>query len=122
MSPFLRRPVAMTLQAEGAALGILCTYLYAQTGTGWGMFAVLLLVPDLLMLGYLAGPRWGALCYNMSHSTVLPIALAGTGWATQAPMMLGVALIWGAHIGFDRAIGYGLKYASGFRATHLGRV
>ncbi|MCS4316879.1 hypothetical protein M2407_001178 [Serratia sp. BIGb0234] len=39
---------------------------------------------------------------------------------TQQPHWLMAALIWGAHIGFDRALGYGLKYASGFADTHLG--
>ncbi|MGQ7476239.1 DUF4260 family protein [Streptococcus suis] len=29
-------------------------------------------------------------------------------------------LIWLAHIGWDRAFGYGLKYESGFKHTHLG--
>jgi hypothetical protein len=33
-----------------------------------------------------------------------------------------IAMIWLAHIGFDRALGYGLKYASGFGFTHLGRI
>ena len=37
-------------------------------------------------------------------------------------LVLAVALVWCAHIGFDRALGYGLKYAAGFRETHLGRL
>jgi hypothetical protein len=27
-----------------------------------------------------------------------------------------------AHIGIDRALGYGLKYSAGFGFTHLGRI
>ena len=82
----------------------------------------MLLVPDLAMLAYAAGPRLGAACYNAAHSLIGPAALAALGvWAAQ-PTPLSLALIWAAHIGIDRMLGYGLKYASGFRATHLGRV
>jgi hypothetical protein len=38
------------------------------------------------------------------------------------PIAGSVALIWLAHIGFDRALGYGLKYKAGFGFTHLGRI
>ncbi len=30
-------------------------------------------------------------------------------------------MIWCAHIGFDRAFGYGLKYSAGFGFMHRGR-
>ncbi|MGB3247179.1 MAG: DUF4260 domain-containing protein [Sulfitobacter sp.] len=116
------QPVRMILQAEGALLGLVCTMIYAQTGAGWLLFALLLLGPDLAMLGYLAGDRIGALCYNIGHTYLTPAALAALGYATGVDGSLPIALIWGAHIGFDRAIGYGLKYASGFKVTHLARV
>ncbi len=85
-------------------------------------FTLLFLVPDIFMLGYLAGPRIGAALYNAGHSYLGPLILAGVGSLANAQMPLLIALIWGAHIGIDRAIGYGLKYGSGFKDTHLGRV
>lgn len=84
-------------------------------------FAALFLAPDVAFLGYLAGPRVGAAAYNTTHSTLGPLALAAIG-VLYAPDAMPLALIWLAHIGFDRALGYGLKYGSAFADTHLGRV
>jgi hypothetical protein len=83
---------------------------------------VLLLAPDLGMLGYLAGNRAGAVTYDLLHTTVLPIALALYGFLGDHTGPLSLGLIWLAHIGVDRLLGYGLKYSSGFKDTHLGRV
>lgn len=74
------------------------------------------------MLGYLAGPRPGALAYNLAHSHVVPALVGGAGFAAGNEAALAVALVWVAHIGFDRALGYGLKYPTGFTATHLGAI
>ena len=74
------------------------------------------------MLGYLAGNRTGALCYNLGHSYLAPLALAAGGTLMGVELPLSLALVWGAHIGLDRAMGYGLKYAAGFLQTHLGRI
>jgi hypothetical protein len=106
------------LQAEGAALLGVATLAYAQTGAGWGMFALLFLLPDVAMLGYLHGPRSGAAIYNMGHSTIGPLALCLLGWVAS-PMALALGLIWLAHVGFDRLAGYGLKYGDAFTHTHL---
>lgn len=74
------------------------------------------------MLGYLAGSRLGAITYNVLHTTVGPAALAVIGILTESPAATSVALVWFAHIGLDRMLGYGLKHPSGFRETHLGRI
>jgi hypothetical protein len=74
------------------------------------------------MAGYAFGNRVGAACYNVAHSYLAPLALAGAGHLAGWDNASAVALIWGVHIGADRAIGYGLKYGTGFRDTHLGRV
>ena len=113
--------VRLLLRLEGLALLAGAAALYGATGAPWWLFALLFLVPDLSMLGYLAGPRIGAAAYNAAHATLGPVALGLIGWAA-APGLLPFALIWLAHIGFDRVLGYGLKYASGFRDTHLGRI
>lgn len=86
------------------------------------MFLVLILSPDLVMLGYLAGKRIGAICYNVGHSYIGPILLAFLAFFLSHPLLAQLAMIWVAHIGFDRAIGYGLKYATDFKDTHLNRV
>jgi hypothetical protein len=74
------------------------------------------------MLGYLAGPRAGALIYNAAHSYVLALILTLAGHLTGSAATAAAGLIFIAHIGFDRALGYGLKYPSGFHDTHLGRL
>jgi hypothetical protein len=108
------------LRLEALALLVLALAAYAHGGYGWGRFGWLLFLPDLSMLGYLLNPRVGAACYNAAHSTVGPIALF---LASQLiPAAAPLALIWLAHVGMDRALGYGLKYASSFGDTHLGRV
>jgi hypothetical protein len=110
------------LRLEGAALLAAASAAYAWTGQSWWLFAMLFLGPDLGIAAYLAGPRIGALGYNLVHTTILPLVLAVAGLAWQAPLALALACIWLAHIGFDRALGYGLKEPTGFKDTHLGRI
>jgi hypothetical protein len=112
--------VRLWLRAEGLAVLALATYLYARGGHSWLLFAVLFLAPDLSFAGYLAGPRLGAAVYNALHSYVGPLILAAVVLAAGRPAAL--PLIWAAHIGFDRALGYGLKYPTAFGDTHLGAV
>jgi hypothetical protein len=110
------------LRLEGAVLLVAACLGYAQLGGGWGWFAALFLVPDLSMLGYLGGPRGGAAAYNLAHSYVTPALLALLSVLLAVPALSLGALIWVAHIGFDRMLGYGLKYGTAFGDTHLGRV
>ena len=114
--------VRTLLRLEGLAVLMHATAAYAQSGPGWGWFAVLFLLPDLSFLAYLAGSRAGAAAYNAAHSYAGPLLLLTMGMLGALPALLAVALVWCAHIGFDRALGYGLKYASGFGQTHLGRI
>ncbi len=115
--------VRILLRLEGATLFAGATWLYASWGGPWLLYLALFLAPDLSFLGYLAGPKIGAWVYNAAHSTLAPIAiLSAMKFGLISPYMLFPALIWLAHIGFDRALGYGLKYASGFGFTHLGRI
>jgi len=113
--------VRATLRLEGLLLVAAATATYFHLGLSGAMFGVLFLAPDLALLGYLAGARPGALAYNTTHSTIGPLALGAVA-LLAAPAALPFALIWLAHIGLDRALGYGLKYATGFAFTHLGRV
>jgi hypothetical protein len=111
--------VKILLRAEGLALLAAATAAYAHWGFSWLLFAALFLAPDLSFLAYSLGPRTGAAAYNLVHSTIVPIALGGLGLALGAPLAVAIALIALAHIGFDRALGYGLKYSAGFNDTHL---
>ena len=114
--------VRTLLRLEGAVVLGVALAAYAQFGAGWGVFALWLLAPDLSLLGYLAGPRTGAALYNAAHSYVGPLLLLALGVLAAMPWAVAGSLIWLAHIGMDHALGYGLKYASGFAATHLGRI
>jgi hypothetical protein len=110
------------LRLEGAAMLACASAAYSQVGQGWRLFALLFLVPDLSMLGYLAGRRIGAVSYNIGHSYLLPVSLGGLGLLLSQHLIVALSLIWIAHIGFDRMLGYGLKYPTAFGHTHLGVV
>jgi hypothetical protein len=112
--------VKILLRAEGFALLAVATAAYAHAGFSWLLFSALFLAPDLSFVAYLLGPRLGAAAYNLVHSSVVPLALGSVGLALDAPLAEAIALIALAHIGFDRALGYGLKYSAGFKETHLG--
>jgi hypothetical protein len=112
--------VRVWLRLEGAAVLVAAVALHAMLGASWLLFAALFLVPDVSFAGYAAGPRVGALAYNAVHSYVGPVLLAAA--LAIAGLNTAAALIWLAHIGLDRALGYGLKYASAFSDTHLGRI
>lgn len=109
-------------RAEGATLALVALIAYHLSGASWWLFAALILVPDISFAAYLAGPVTGAYGYNALHSWIGPalllVAASLAGW----PLGISVGLIWVAHIGSDRALGYGLKYTTGFRDTHLGRI
>ena len=107
------------LRLEGIVVFLAATAAYfAVEGPLW-LFLVLALAPDLSMLGYLAGDHVGSRVYNAFHTYVGPIALGVAGVALGIPTASWVALVWAAHIGADRAVGYGLKYPTGFKHTHL---
>ena len=114
--------VRWLLRLEGIALCALASAAYARWGMGWGVFAAAFLLPDVAFAGYLAGARIGAACYNATHSLAGPAVCLGLALATGGAAWAAAGLIWAAHIGFDRALGYGLKYAQGFGYTHLGRI
>jgi len=114
--------VRTILRLEGAAAFAAAVALYAHAGFSWPLFALLILAPDLAMLPYLIGPRAGAAAYNLAHTYALPLPPALAGFWFASPIVAALGLIWIAHIGMDRMLGYGLKYASGFADTHLGRI
>ncbi len=108
------------LRLEGLIVVAAAVLVYARGGNSWLLFGILFLSPDLSFAGYLRGPRVGAAIYNIFHSYIVPIALACGMW--MAGRSIEIPLIWVAHIGFDRLLGYGLKYPTGFGHTHLGKL
>lgn len=112
----------LLLRLEAAAVLMLALIFYARLGQGIRWFAMLFLTPDLSLAGYLAGRRAGAAIYNAAHSYIAPALLLGAAYITNYQPGLSCALIWMAHIGLDRMLGYGMKYDTGFADTHLGRI
>ena len=110
------------LRVEGGVLLATSALFYWVNGGSWVLFALLILAPDVSMLGYLLGKKVGAATYNLFHTYALPASLAVFGVLAGSPLEVSVALVWFAHIGMDRLLGYGLKYTSGFKDTHLDRV
>jgi len=112
----------LLLRLEGAAIAIAAVYMFHRLGGNWWWFAALILVPDVSFAAYFLGTRPGAIAYNAIHVLFVPVALALAGFLLPQFDLLSVALIWVAHIGIDRALGFGLKYGAGFGFTHLGRI
>jgi uncharacterized protein DUF4260 len=114
--------VRFLLRLEGLAILALCVYGFAVTQGPWLWFAVLFLVPDLALLGYVRNPKVGATAYNLVHTYATAAVLFAIALALNVPALTFAALILGSHIGLDRLIGFGLKYPSSGRDTHLQRV
>jgi hypothetical protein len=117
----LTRPSAL-LRFEEAALLLLTLFAYQHLHYSWLLFAILFLTPDLFMLGYLANVRLGAAAYNLAHTLTLPLALLLASYLQHWQLATQLALIWTAHISFDRLLGYGLKYPTFFKDTHLQHI
>jgi hypothetical protein len=111
------------LHLEGLALltGAVLAYWQLQPAAWW-LFIVLLLTPDLLMVGYFVNPKYGAIGYNLVHTIIVPFIVLGFAIFIGSSWGLAIGLIMLAHIGIDRTLGYGLKYVSNFKETHLNRV
>lgn len=121
MSVDLSRP-AVLLRLEGAAALALAVLLYRELGASWLMFVLLFLLPDLSIAAYFGGPKVGAAVYNAVHTYILPAGIYAFGFVTARPAAMLVAVVWAAHIGVDRLLGFGLKFRTGFRDTHLHTV
>jgi Domain of unknown function (DUF4260) len=112
----------LLLRLEGLVLFACAIALYVREDYSILALVLLFLAPDLSFLGLAGGPRVGAVAYDAAHTYVGPILLASVSAIVEwdAGVMLG--LIWLAHIGIDRALGYGLRYPDTFSETHLQRV
>ena len=114
----LTRPSAL-LRLEEALLLIAAIFAYQRLHSSWLLFALLFLTPDLFMLGYLLNVRQGAAIYNLAHTLTFPLAILFISYLLHWHLAPAIALIWTAHIAFDRLLGYGFKYPTHFKDTHL---
>jgi hypothetical protein len=117
----LTRP-SILLHIEEALLLLITIFAYQHLHYSWLLFSILFLTPDLFMLGYLINVRLGAATYNLVHTLTLPFALLLASYVLHWRLAPAIALIWIAHIAFDRLLGYGLKYPTYFKDTHLQRI
>ena len=118
----LARAPSYLLRAEGLAVMAAALTVYFYADYAWWLLLVLALAPDLSVVGFAVSPRVGTVAYNAVHTYFIPLLLGAIGVVAEADVAVQVALIWATHIGVDRTIGYGLKYPSGFKHTHLQRV
>jgi len=118
----VRGGVRWLLRGEALAIMVATTVAFFASGASPWLYAVVFFMPDLSFAAYTISARIGAAAYNAVHSYILAVLLGGLGWLLGVDLLWQVALILGAHAGFDRSLGYGLKYASGFGHTHLGSI
>ena len=112
-----------TLRLEGLMIFGASLFIYHHMAMGsWTLFLLLFFLPDMGLLGYLSNNVIGAVTYNITHTYVTPLCLGGMFYLLGVPEWHYVVVIWISHIGFDRALGFGLKYPSGFKNTHLGEI
>jgi len=111
-----------TLALEEIGLFGLSLFMYVQLPYGWGLFALLILLPDLAMLGYLVNTSVGAIAYNVAHHRGLALLLWGVGYYVGVSWLMLVGVILFSHASMDRIVGYGLKYADAFKHTHLQEI
>jgi hypothetical protein len=115
-------PPGVLLRIEGGCLLGISLLCYRELHASWILFAALLLVPDVSLAGYLAGTKVGARIYNLVHTLAGALIFIGAAVVTKHAALLPYGLIWLAHIGMDRMLGFGLKYETRFNETHLQRV
>lgn len=110
------------IKLEQIALFAFSIFLFSYTNFAWWWFPLLILLPDISMLGYLKNPKTGALLYNFFHHQALALLVLCLGWQTGNDSLYLAGIILLGHSSMDRIFGYGLKYSDAFNHTHLGRI
>ncbi|MBY0204122.1 MULTISPECIES: DUF4260 domain-containing protein [Paenibacillus] len=110
------------IRLEGLLVLAAATTIYFYNDYSWWLFLLLLLVPDVFMIGYVANNKLGALIYNVGHTYIIPMVFLAAGYVLKMEVLTLISFIWIAHIGMDRMFGFGLKYETEFKDTHLQRV
>ena len=110
------------LRLEELAQLLLAAFVFTHLPYAWWVLPATFLLPDLSMVGYVAGPRVGAFCYNLAHHKALALAVGLGGWVLGHPALVLAGTVLLFHSAFDRLLGYGLKYSTGFKDTHLSDI
>jgi len=110
------------IKLEEVAMFGFSIYLFAITSFNWWIFPVLILLPDLGMIGYSINTRFGAITYNLTHHKGIAMVALVAGWHLQMPELHLMGIILFGHASMDRVFGYGLKYPDNFKHTHLGQL
>ncbi len=110
------------IRIEGLVVLALGTFLYFSNGYNWVIFLLLLMLPDVFMIGYAFSKKTGAYLYNFSHTFITPLLVLLLGMAFSVDFLMMIGFIWMVHIGMDRMMGYGLKYVTDFKDTHIQRI
>ena len=114
--------VSGILRAEGGAMALAMAFIAWDLGPPWWLALLVLAAPDVSIAAYAMGPRTGAAVYNAAHTYLGPAVFAAVGILSDSMTTVVVATLWALHVGADRALGFGLKYRTGFADTHLGRI
>ena len=114
--------IRTVLRLEGFVITLVAVMIFHELDYEWKLFFILFLVPDLSFFGYLVNPVVGGVAYNFFHNYAVAVLACAIGFLAALDWLLASGIIWVAHVGFDRALGYGLKYTSGFTHTHLGKI
>jgi hypothetical protein len=110
------------LHLEGLAVAVAAVIYYIDQDYGLLAFIALLMVPDVGILGYLVNSSLGGQTYNLTHTYIVPLILLLAGLLNDWDLGVQLGLIWLVHMGADRALGFGLKYPTEFKDTHMNRV
>ncbi len=110
------------LKIEELGMFILGVYFFTTLEFSWWWFLVLILTPDIGMIGYVVNPKTGALTYNLLHHKGLAVFIYLFGIYVENELIRLIGIILFSHASLDRIFGYGLKYNSSFHDTHLGKI
>lgn len=114
------------LKLEELAMFIASLFVLYVSHADWWWYLILVIAPDISMLGYLVNTKVGAWCYNLFHHKGIAILVFVIGWwcalilSHETAPLLGIALF--GHSSMDRFFGFGLKTEEGFKFTHLGKI
>lgn len=114
--------VKSIVHLEGAVIFLAMIYLYGFYGFHWWIFILFLFAPDISILGYMVNNHVGAMIYNVCHTYIFSIIIFLCGLFFQQELAIAIGIIWTAHIGMDRLCGFGLKYHTAFKDTHLQKI
>ncbi len=110
------------LKLEEFGMFIFSFLMFYNLDVSWWWFIILILTPDISMVGYIWGVRIGALIYNLFHHKGIAILLIIIGYYFDEKITMMAGIILFGHSSMDRIFGYGLKYKKGFKFTHLGKI